>query len=399
MSWFSRLFERRTFTSTTTGAFGSLAAASGAVVNSETALHVPEVFAAIRAISEDVARTPLRLRQKIGPGAYANEDDHDLAELLTLLPNAEEDAFTFKRLLVRDLLLHGVAFAQVVRVDGRVVALWRLPAQSVSVGRDEQRRKKWTVSTATGRQEFIMDASRPPVLELRYDTPLAHCKDLIGLALAMMTYTSAFFKNGARPGGALTTDDSLDEEAVKRLRESWQAAFGRDGAHGTAVLEEGMKYIPFASPNDSAQLVELMAVIRSQLAGIFRIPPHKLGNLDRATFGNIEQQSLDYLSSLEPLFCVFEQSVRRDLLSTSEFGRYSIEFDRNALIVSDRVSLSAALATGRQNGWYSINDVRRRLGEAPISSADGGDSYLVNSALTPVTALAPITNAAHKEAA
>jgi HK97 family phage portal protein len=385
--WLSRLFERRSVGPQFSEMFTATSrTASGAVVTPETAMAVPEVKGCVKVLSEDVGKTPLRLRQRIGQDVYVDQQEHDLWELLHDLPNPETDAFTFKREITSDMLRYGVAYAQIVRVNGRVQSLWRLPVPSVRVDRDEQRRKRWTVTTATGREVFLFDPSMPPILEIKFDSPIHHCRELIGTALTLQQYTGRFFSNGARPAGALLHPEALGEEAAKRLRESWQETFGgARNSHKVAILEEGMKYEPFASPNDNAQLNELMLTLRSQIAGAFRVPPFKIADLSKSNYSNVEALSIEYLTgTLDPLFTAWEHSIRRDLLTTRQYNVYTAQFDRSALIQSDMASLHTALATGRQNGIYSVNDCRRKLGENPIPAEQGGDLYLVNSAMVPI---------------
>lgn len=395
MSWFSKLFERRALGSETATIFGALRSASGAVVTPENALMIPEVKACIKVLSEDCAKTPLRLRRKIGADAYVDDQQHDLWEILHDLPNPETSSFDLKRELTADMLLYGVCYAQIIRVDGRVTALWRLPVPSVRVDRDEQRRKRWTVTTATGREVFTFNASQPPILEIRFDSPVFHARELLGTALTLQKYIGSFFANGGRPTAVLLHPGTLDEDAEKRLRESWTAMYGGAGNAGkTAILEEGMKFESVGSAHDTAQLAELQQTLRAQIAGVFRVPPFKIADLSRASFANTEALAIEYVTgTLDPLFTAWEHSIRRDLLTTREYNLYTAQFDRSALIQSDRASLHTALSAGRQNGFYSVNDCRRKLGENPIPAEQGGDAYLVNAALT------PITDAAHKEAA
>ena len=387
MKWLTRWFERRALTPQFSEMFGAMRAASGAVVTPETAMAVPEVKGCVKVLSEDVGKTPLRLRQRIGQDAFIDDRQHDLWELLHDLPNPEVDAFTFKREMTADMLLHGVAYAQIVREGGRVQSLWRLPVSAVRVDRDEQRRKRWTVQAGSVRETFLFDPSMPPILEIKFDSPLRDCRELIGTALALQQYTGRFFRNGARPSGALMHPGVLDEDAAKRLRESWQDMHsGADNSHKTALLEEGVTYVPFASANDHAQLNELLQTLRGEIAGAFRVPPFKISDLSQSNYSNVEALAIEYVTgTLDPLFTAWEQAIRRDLLTTRQFNRFTAQFDRSALIQSDRQTLHAALATGRQNGVYSINDCRRKLGENPIPAEQGGDLYLVNSAMVPIT--------------
>ena len=122
------------------------------------------------------------------------------------------------------------------------------------------------------------------------------------------------------------------------------------------------------------------------IAGAFRVPPHKIGDLERATFSNIEAQDRDYVnSSLNPYLVMWEQALRRDVLTTRQYPQYQVIFDREALIEADSVSRANGLAIGRQNGWWSANDVRRKLHENPIPADEGGDEYHMNGNMIPLT--------------
>lgn len=358
--------------------------AAGITVTPQTALQAPAVFAAIDTIARDVAKAPIKLRRRIGPDTFEDAIEHDLYELLSALPNAETTAYQFKHQLVFDLLTHERAYAEVVRVDGRVVALWRLDPARVTVDRDAARRKRWQFRTASGEMEsWTFDPSMPPIFEVTHASPLRHCKDLVATAIALQRYVGKFFANGARPSGVLTTDTELDADQAKDIRESfskWHA--GVDNAHRVAVLEHGLKYQGIAAPNDAAQLNETLATIRAEIAGVFHLPLWKLGDLSKATYSNMAAGAEEYVNStLDPLFTCVEHAIRRDLLTTRQYGHFDVTFDRSALIRSDVKSLHDALAVGRQNGFYSANDIRRKLGENPIAN---GDAYLVNGALVPM---------------
>jgi HK97 family phage portal protein len=176
----------------------------------------------------------------------------------------------------------------------------------------------------------------------------------------------------------------LTQPQAQSLSEQWKAIFNGGGSNvrGVTVLDNGLKFEPIASENDSAQMIETMAQLTTQIAGVFRVPAWKVGNLDKASYANMESSALDYLTStLDPFFQLWEDAMRRDLLTSRQYGAYRIQFDRSALLRSDTAALHASLATGRNTGFYSANDCRRKLGENPIPN---GDDYLVNSALQPV---------------
>lgn len=394
MRFLDRLFERRNerWRLSQLKAWSDLGlgygpTAAGVEVTPERAVSLPAVFASIAVLSQDVGKTPIKLRRQIGPDTFQDATDHPLYEILHALPNPETTAFDLKREMMADLLTHERAYAQIVRVDGRVVALWRLDPTRVHVDRDEQRRKRYRVTLPNGQFEtFTFDASQPPILDLRHPSPIRHCRDLIGTALALQIYTGRFFSNGARVGGVLQTDGTLGPEQANRLRDSFAAyQQGAENAHRIAVLEQGLKYTPIAAQNDEAQLNETSQTLRTEIASAFRLPPWKIGIMDSANYSNMEAGEQSYVNStLDPFFVAWELALRRDVLTSRQYGQFDITFDRSALIRNDIKSLHEALARGRDSGYYSVNDVRRKLGENPISAELGGDTYAANANLVPI---------------
>ena len=367
---------------------GSGPTVAGIDVTPERALSVPAVFGCVSVLAQDVAKTPIKLRRREAGETFVDATDHGLWEILHSLPNAEQTAYDFKRQMMVDLLAHERAYAEIVRVDGRVVALWRLDPTAVHVDRDEQRRKRYRVTLADGRQQtWTFDPSRPPIFELAHPSPIRQCRDLIGTALALQTYVGKFFANGARLGGVLQADGVLGDEVVNRLRESFDARqSGSYNAFRVAILEQGLKWQSIAAPNSDAQLNETLITIATQIAGAFRVPTWKIGDLTKATYSNMEAGENAYATgTLDPFFTCWEHAIRRDLLTTRQYGRFDVAFDRSTLIRNDIKSLHEALARGRDAGIYSVNDARKALGLNPISAAEGGDAYLVNGNMLPIT--------------
>jgi len=398
MRWpFSRFFEQRAaqrwrlsrLQSLAEMGLGSGPTAAGVTVTPERALTVPAVFACVSVLAQDVAKTPIKIRRKVAADTFEDAVEHDLWELLHGLPNPETSAYTFKQDMMMDLLTYERAYAEIIRVEGRVVALWRLDPTRVHVDRDEQRRKRYRVTLANGQtQTWTFDASRPPLLELSHPSPLGRCRDLIGTALALQQYVGKFFANGARLGGVLQTDQSLSDESIRHIRDSFNAEqAGVENAHKLAVLEQGLKWQTIAAPNDDAQLNETLQTIRAEIAGVFRVPTWKIGDLSKATYSNMESGENAYVNgTLDPYFTCWEHAIRRDLLTTRQYGRFDVTFDRSTLIRNDITSLHVALARGRDAGFYSANDVRRKLGENPIPADQGGDLYVANGNLKPAGA-------------
>jgi HK97 family phage portal protein len=361
---------------------------SGATISPETALTVPAVFACIQVLSQDLARTPIRLRQKTGPDTFIDAVDHPLFEILSVLSNPEQTAYMVKHFLQWQLLLYGRAFAEIVRVDGRVEALWPLESSAMKVDRDALRRKRWTYSGAGQQYVWTFDSSAPPILELVSETPITRCRELLGTALAMQQYLAKFFLNGARPAGILQTDGKVSDDTVIRLRDYWAANYGGSkNAHKVPVLDSGLKFEPISMSNDDAQMTETLRALNEQIAGAFRVPIWKIGDLSKANYSNMESGELAYVTgALDPLFELWEEALRRDLLTSRQFNLYTIQFDRQALVRNDIKSLNASLQSGIQNGFLSQNEARKAIGLNPI---DGGDTYMVNTALAPISGREP----------
>lgn len=371
-------------------ALGGVPSTAGVDVSLRAILNLPDVEACHRVIAQAVGRCPLKVRMRDAQGYWIDADQADLWEILHDLPNPEHTASAFRTQMTRDLLAHAHAYAEIVRRPaGGVMALWRLDPSRMHVDRDAQNRKRYTYQLADGTSKvWIFDADRPPILDLEYPSPVHRCRDLFGLAIALEQYAGFFFANGARLSGILTTDQAtLDDSVLKDLRDKFAALYtGVRNAHKVAIATGGLKYQPLADTNDHAQLLDLMKLTRSYIAGIHGVPPHKIGDLERATFGNIEHLDREFVAqACDPLFVLWEQSIRRDVLTTRQYPRVRAVFDREALIQSDFKSRIESMAAARQNGIFSANDVRRKLDENPIPAALGGDHYHMNGNMVPLT--------------
>jgi HK97 family phage portal protein len=391
MAWWARLVDRRSWQLSQLQSWadmgvGSGPTASSIIVTPENSLSVPAVFACCQVLAQDLARTPIKLRQQIATDTFEDAVDHPLFEILHALPNPEMTAYQVKAALMWSLLTYGQAFAEIVRVDGRITALWPLDARAMRVDRTPARVKRWTYTPLGQTYSWLFDASAPPILELVQETPLNRCRELVGTALALQEYTGHFFANGARPTGILQAPHHISQAQAQDLKERWLAIMSRSGSRhrGVGILEGGIEFKPIAADNDSSQLNETWSAINQMIAGTFRVPTWKIGDLTKTSYANMEAGELAYVTStLDPFFQLWEDALRRDLLTSRQFGQFSIQFDRSALLRSDTKSLHESLAVGRNTGIYSVNDCRKKLGENPIP---GGDDYLVNSALQPIGA-------------
>jgi HK97 family phage portal protein len=170
----------------------------------------------------------------------------------------------------------------------------------------------------------------------------------------------------------------------KRVRDSWNAVYqGSSNAHRIAVLEEGMKFNSIGIPPEQAQFLETRKFQINEIARIFRIPPHMIGDLEKSSFSNIEQQSLEFVKyTLDPWVIRWEQAMQKALLSPTEKKDYFIKFNVDGLLRGDYASRMNGYAVGRQNGWLSANDVRELENLNRIPAELGGDLYLINGNMT-----------------
>lgn len=207
-------------------------------------------------------------------------------------------------------------------------------------------------------------------------------KNAIGLAIAAEEYGSKFYANGAAPSGVLEHPGTLKDPG--RVRESWQSTFGgSSNANKVAVLEEGMKYTPISIAPNEAQFLETRKFQINEIARIFRVPPHMVGDLDKSSFSNIEQQSLEFVKyTLDPWVSRWEQAMVRALLSAEEKKKYFFKFNVDGLLRGDYQSRMTGYATARQNGWMSANDIRELENMDRIPEELGGDLYLINGNMT-----------------
>ena len=213
-------------------------------------------------------------------------------------------------------------------------------------------------------------------------SPIAMARNAIGVAIATEEFGAKFFENGARPSGILKVPHVLKDPS--KLSESWQKAYGGTGNTGkVAVLEEGVTYESISIPPNDAQFLDTRKFQLNEIARIFRVPPHMIADLERATFSNVEHLSLEFVKfSLNPWVIRWEQSLSKALMTPNERGKIFVKFNVDGLMRGDYQSRMAGYATARQNGWLSANDIREMEDMNPIPDEDGGNFYLVNGNFT-----------------
>jgi HK97 family phage portal protein len=355
-------------------------------INEETALQVSAVYACVRILSETLASLPLPVYQRLSSGGKERAIDHPLYRVLHDQANPEMTSFLFRETLQAHLVMWGNAYAEIERNGaGRVVSLWPLLPDRTEPFRDVQDGKiKYRTILEHGESVVLPSELVLHIPGLSFNglvgrSPIQLQRESIGLSLSTEKYGQAFFANGARPGGVLEHPSKLTEEAQKRLRTSWNEMHqGLEKQHRIAILEEGMQYKPIGLPPDDSQFLETRKFQVTEIARIFRVPPHMLADLERATYSNIEQQSLEFVTyTLRPWLVRWEQALFSKLFTPSEQNAYFAEFLVDGLLRGDIESRYKAYAVGRQNGWLSADDIREMENMNPLPE-DQGKIYLVN---------------------
>ena len=389
-SFLSRLFKTRaspknsSWFSPPSFFFGT--SSSGKAVNEKTALQTTAVYACVRILAETIASLPFHTyRYTINGKEKAIE--HPIYYLLHSEPNPEMTSFVFRETLMSHLLLWGNAYAQIIRDGrGRVLGLYPLLPNKVIVNRNQHGELVYQYEKE-GQTYFLRSYEVLHIPGLGFDgiigySPIDMAKNAVGMAIATEEYGAKFFANGANPGGVLEHPGVVKDPA--RIRESWNAVYqGSSNAHRVAVLEEGMKFQSIGIPPEQAQFLETRKFQLNEIARIFRIPPHMIGDLEKSSFSNIEQQSLEFVMyTLDPWVVRWEQAIQRALFTENEKRQYFVKFNVDGLLRGDYQSRMNGYAVGRQNGWLSANDIRELENLNRIPEDLGGDLYLINGNMT-----------------
>jgi len=366
-------------------------ATSGERVDEKSAMQIATVYACVRLLAESVAGLPLHLYKADGEDGKMKARDHPLYKILYRQANPEMSSFSFWEAMMTHLLLWGNAFAQIVR-DGKngVLGLYPLLPENVEIDRQNGGELYYIYHAYTDevpgennkdilfRRDEILHIPGLGFNGLVGFSPIAMMKNSLGTTLAVERYGSAFFKNGAQPSGVLEHPGVLKNP--EKIRQNWSQIYGGAGnAHKIAVIEEGMSYKPISLPPEDSQFLSTREFGVEEICRIFRVPPHMVQDLKRATFGNIEHQSIDFVvHTLDPWLTRIEQAIIKDVLLEDEQDEYFPKFNVDGLLRGDYKSRMEGYAIGFTNGFLSPNDIRRLENMDPIPEEMGGNVYVAN---------------------
>lgn len=387
MGLLRRLFEKRTGHPSLAAIFGVQSNSyAGVAVTEETALTYSAVFAAIRLLSWSAAMLPLLTYRRQTRGKV-RADDHPLYTLLKEQANPEMTAFEFRSTIMGHAVGRGNGYAEIEWSNaGEPLALWPLnPARMKPERANNQLRYLYdlpdgsTANLPAWRVHHIKGLSGNGLTGY---SPIRMAMQAIGLGLATEEFGSRFFGNGARPGVILRHPGVLSDNAHKRLRESWSADHqGLSNAHRMRILEEGMDIQTVGIPPEEAQFLQTRQFQITEVARWFNVPPHMIADMSGATFSNIEEQGVEFVTySLGPWLTNIEQALARDLLTQPEQRALLIEHLVDGLLRGRTAERFTAYQSALQGGWMSPNEVRERENLNPY---DGGDTYLLPLNMAP----------------
>ncbi len=354
---------------------------AGVLVDPDTALTYAAIYDCTRIISETLAAVPWAVLKRVSPSVRERQDNNPIERLLNQQSNPETTAFDFKQAIFAHVLLWGNGYAEIdLDRSGTPRALFLIAPDRVRPGRLDDGTLAYEIRQSNG-DNVLLPASR--VLHFRgmgFDgiegySVIEVGAQSMGLGMAMERYGSEFFGNGAHAGGVLEHPGTLDDETHDRMRKSLQETTGPGNWHTPLILEDGIQWKSVTIKPSDAQLIESRKFQITEIARWFRIQPHKLADLEKATIANIEEQNIEFVTdTIMPWAVRFEQEVNAKLLKQPKiFSRFKLE----GLLRGDIKSRNEANKIGREWGWLSANDIRTREDMNPIPAKQGGDVYLV----------------------
>lgn len=387
MSWFGNLFSRVRASADDEDRsvfgdfwFSSIArrGIAGMRVGPEQAMRLGAVYACVRNVSEDFAKLPFRMYKEEPDGTRgARVTNHWLHRLLVKSPNRWQTPFDFVQMLEAHLELRGNAFCDpVVNGSGEILELLPLHPDRVKIDILPSGDFRYQVRQPNGTTALYPRGALWHLKGLAADiyrgyNPVELQADALGVGLAAQSYAGRYFANDAKPSGGWLEHPSNFKDKTQRdtFRESWQDQQSGANRGRLAVLEYGMKYHDVTINNKESQFIEARQLSRSEIAAMWRVPPHKIGDLTRATFSNIEQQSIEYgTDCIGPRAKRWESSIECDLLG--EDSGYCVEFDLRQLMRGDSKARAEYYASGINAGWLTRNEARAEEGMDPLDGLD-----------------------------
>jgi HK97 family phage portal protein len=365
-------------------ALGGYASNTGVPVTPFTALQAAAVYACVRSVSQDMAVLKPFVRRVLPGGGYRRELQHPLNKLFRR-PNRWQTRFEFISYVISSLCLRGNSFVVVERDrDANPIELVPIAPDRATIMLTDDGELWYRInSRRIGQGILIPPDDMIHLKNISMDgyvgvSPIAIAQDVIGLALATQQHGGILFRQGGQIGGVISHPGKLSAEASARIANSWRETHaGVQNAHKAAILEEGMKYDKIAITNEEAQFLETRRFQVTDICRLYGVPPHRLGELDKATLNNIEQQNQQYVdSALKPIAESIEELFNHHLLFDDERAILECKFDFDDMTRGDLLTRYQAYQIGTLNGWLNRNEVRAKENMNPIDDGHG-DEYRV----------------------
>lgn len=361
---------------------------SSVAVTPDRAIQSAAVFACVRILAESEASLPFIVYRRDGK-TREKAQDHKVYRLLHDEPNPEMSAYEFREAMQMNVGFGGNAYAWINWVNGWPTELWPLNPTRMQVKRHDLTREiyyEYTPSWARDdrqRERVIYPADE--ILHIKGPgpdglvgwSPIKLAKESIGLGIAAEEFGARFFSNGASPSGVIEMPEnaSMTPDAQKEFLKRWEEKYGGlERAGRPSILQYGMTWKQISIAPEEAQFLETRKFQVTEIARFFRIPPHMIGDLDKATFSNIEHQGMEFVvHTLRPWLVRWEQAVNRRLFLASEQGEYYTEHLVDAFLRGDLKSRYEAYQIAIGSTFMSPNDAREKENEPP---RPGGDQYI-----------------------
>lgn len=358
--------------------------AAGMRVTSTQAMRLSVVYACVRLLSFTLASLPLKLLERVsttkpdGTVVMSKREptNHPITDLLRE-PNEWQTPFQFRQLLWTHLELRGNFFARIVPGLGTFVKqLIPIDPDTVTVIQAKRNGSiQYVIQPTDGTPRHILDTDEVfHVMGLSLNgivglSTIAAWSEVIGLGLGFQDYAARFIANDAKPGGVIETPNVMKPEAKEKFKEEWRQSFTGPNRHKTAVLQAGMQYKPLTVTNKDAQFLEARKLNRSEVASLFGVQAHKIGDLEKATFSNIEEQNIDFVvDAIRPRAVSLEQAMSRDLLINRR--RFFLEHNLEGLLRGNIAARYGAYSIGIDKGFLVRNEVRRMENLNPLPGLD-----------------------------
>ena len=353
--------------------------ASGVSVDESSALKFSPVFAAVRRISETIASLPFHVYRETSKGKK-KDPKHSLYPLLHSKPNPEMTHMQMEEAQMAHRLLWGNSYSHIQQdLMGRPIALWPLDPSRTEVKRPDPNGPlvyEYRLTDSGDKVNFppweILHIAGLGFNGLVGYSVISLARNGIGTGMAYEEYAGRFFSNNATPSGFIEIDGVVNSQTKKTIREDWYANYGGvSNSQLIGVIGQGMKFNPVSVNQVDSQFLESRKFSVVEVCRWFNIAPHMIFDLERSTFSNIEQQSLESVIYTFRPWCVrIEQAIKNKLIFEDNI---SVEHRLEGLLRGDTAARTAYYTAGRQWGWLSINDIRELENMELI---DDGDEYL-----------------------